>query len=393
MLKSDFNFPFSNSMDNLIESNTSSIFNLAKSLENQGRSVIHLEIGEPDYHIPKITIDSVKSSIDNNQTNYVLGQGLFELRREIANYYKRRFNIDVNPKKELIVTPGAKFGLYLTLYSLINPGDEVIIIKPSWPTYSNLVNLFGGKIKEFPLSFKINQDITIFKSLLSEKTKLLIINFPNNPTSIMVNKNYLKNLVQVILAYRNLIIISDEIYMELTHDGKVNSMIQFSDIINRLVIISGFSKSFSMTGFRLGYVLAPFQLIKVLLKLVSNTITCVPPFIQMAAVHTLQLDEHIINARKFYKEKMEEVIKFLKDKDNISFPFVPNSSFYLFFKVKNGYESLALDILNKTGVATIPGIAFGENYKNFLRISITRDTDQLFKGISKILSFIEKNLT
>ena len=369
-------------------SGTSFIFELTNKLVKEGRSIIKLNVGEPDIAVPQIVKETLTEAVNNNETHYTTSQGYEPLRNEIARYYETNFSTTIDPDN-IIVTAGVKMGINFVITSLIQAGDEVLIGTPCYPAYGDISRYCNGVVKEIRLTFT-NEDFFILEQQITSKTKVFILNTPNNPTSAITYLSYQEKMFGFLQKYPNLVIIIDEIYLELTYSGQMNSFCKFIPYEHRLIILSGFSKAWSMTGFRLGYIIAPPWLKKRLIQLTSNSINCVSLFIQIAGIKALTERDHIIKARKLYETRAEFVVKKLSNSKNIKLYCKPESSFYVFFEVKNGYKNLALDLLDKTNVALVPGSVFGLELDRFLRLSFVQNENLLNTAINRIIAFIDQ---
>ena len=369
-------------------SGTSFIFELTNKLIKEGKSIIKLNVGEPDVPVPQIVKDALTEAVNNNETHYTTSQGYEPLRNEIARYYETNFLTTIDPDN-IIVTAGVKMGINFVLTALIQPGDEVLIGIPCYPAYGDIIRYCNGIVKEIKLTFT-NEDFIILEQKITNDTKVFILNAPNNPTSASISDLYLEKMSVFLQKYINLKIIIDEIYLELTYSGQMNSFSKYVPYDSRLIILSGFSKAWSMTGFRLGYIITPHWLKKRLLQLTLNSINCVSIFIQIAGIQALREREHIIKARKLYNTRANFVIKLLSNSDNIRLYCKPESSFYVFFEVKNGNKNLALDLLDKTNVALVPGSAFGTGFDKFLRLSFVQNENLLNTALNRIIGFIDQ---
>ena len=371
--------------------NTAHLFALAKELESEGESVVHLELGDPEFGTPALIKQTVQNEITQNNTKYETAQGIFELRASIASYYKEKFDISINPKNEVIVTTGAKLGINLTLRSILKTGDEVIILSPSWPTYKGIVKSLGAVVKEVNLSFDEHLDIKQINETITSKTKCILINFPNNPTSMTISFSYLKEINKLLAQNPSIFLLSDEIYLELAYDEYNTSMITFYQTNNKIIIISGFSKAWAMTGFRLGYVIAEESIISEVKELINHTTSCVPPFIQKGGVTAMDCKDHFEKIRKYYQFRQMKVIELLKQSEYVKIPFNPNAGFYIFIEIVTKSENFVIDLLYTHHICVTPGIIFGAKYKNFIRISLTENEEVVINSINTILQYLKES--
>lgn len=370
--------------------NTAHLFTLAKELEHEGKSVLHLELGDPEFHVPDVIKQKIQSEIEANNTKYEISQGTPELREAIASYYKRKFDVKIDAKKEIIISSGAKLGINFSLGSILKQDDEVIVLTPCWPTYKSITKSIGGRVKEVSINFNEQDDMNLLEQSITEKTRCVLINFPNNPTSIMVNFSYLSKLHDLVSKYSNIYLISDEIYLELAYEEQNGSMIKFFESNKRIILVSGFSKAWAMTGFRLGYVIAASEIITKIKEQIINTTSCAPPFIQQAGITAMSTTDHLENLRLRYKERSKKVVSLLKEYDIVSVPFQPNASFYIFIELKNPSENFVIDLLYKHGICVTPGGIFGEKFQNFIRVSLTNTDKVILEAIKTIMEFLKE---
>lgn len=367
-------------------------FDLASEIEG----VISLGVGEPDFSTPWHICDAAIYSIENGKTHYTANQGLFELRREICNYHKRRFQMDYDPNDNVIVTVGGSEGIDIALRALIDPGDEVITMNPSYVAYTPGITLAGGVC--VPVELKHEDDFKLLpealEAAISEKTKVLLINFPSNPTGgVMSHEDYAK-LVPIIRDH-HLIVISDEIYAELTYDGKFASLAQFDEIKDQVIVINGFSKAFAMTGWRMGYACAPKPLAQVMCKIHQFTMLCAPTAGQYAAIEALKgaLETgyaEIEKMRRTYDRRRRIMVDAFRKMGLDCFE--PKGAFYVFPGIeRTGLTSEAFceQLLRAQKVACVPGTAFGESGEGHIRCSYAAATDKIQEAMGRIARFVE----
>lgn len=371
--------------------NTAHFFALAKELENSGQKIIHLELGDPDISVPVIIKETIKRELDEDNTGYAVGQGLLELREAISGYYQKKFSKKVDPKNELVITSGAKIALNFSLKSILKEGDEVIILSPSWPTYKSIISSLEGIIREIYLNFEVDKDLEAIQNAITSKTKCIMINFPNNPAGLTVNIKYFEKLNELLLEHPEIYVLSDEIYLELAYEESDASMIHFFEKNRQIIIVSGFSKAWSMTGFRLGYVIAKKEIISSITESINYSTSCVPPFIQKAGVTAMNYTDHLPELRKEYQRRVEKGLAILESSKYVTIPFRPNAAFYLFVKIKTNSKNFVMELLFDYKVGVTPGKVFGEKYSDFIRISLTRTEDELEHGLKQILLLLEKS--
>ncbi|MEM1756707.1 MAG: pyridoxal phosphate-dependent aminotransferase, partial [Candidatus Bathyarchaeia archaeon] len=277
---------------------------LAKTheLERQGKKIIHLEIGEPDFDTPKHIKEAAVRALHAGYTHYVPAAGIYELREAIAEYITKTRNVEVNPN-EVIVTPGSKTAIFLAMLACINPGDEVLYPNPGYPIYESIIRLLGARPIPIPLmeSNNFRLDHEYFKEHITRKTRMIIINSPENPTGEVLSDEDLKLIADCTEKRDDVVVLSDEIYSRLIYDGKHKSIISLPGMKEKTILIDGFSKTYAMTGWRLGYGIVPKKLAEKMIKLAINTYSCACAFIQIAGIEALK------GPQKCVEEMLEEL--------------------------------------------------------------------------------------
>lgn len=368
-------------------------FDIASSMKD----VISLGVGEPDFITPWDIRDAGIQTLKKGYTQYTSNKGLPALREEITLYLKSKFNVEFSPENA-IVTVGASEAIDLSLRAIINEGDEVLVPDPSYVSYKPCIELLGGKGVSVPCSGDNGFKLTAknLESVITEKTKALIFPYPNNPTGGTMEYENIKEIIPVILKY-DLLVIADEIYAELTYgESEHCSMASFPELVDRVVLISGFSKSFAMTGWRIGYVLGPTDIISAMLKIHQYTIICAPIFSQYAALAGLKKGRE--NGYKDVKEMQNEYDRRRKFMYNTFTEmglecFEPKGSFYIFPCVKSTGmtgEEFATALLESKKVAVVPGDAFGEFGKYYIRCSYAYSMKDLVKATELIAEFVKE---
>ncbi|MBO5286274.1 MAG: aminotransferase class I/II-fold pyridoxal phosphate-dependent enzyme [Clostridia bacterium] len=361
------------------------------------KDIISLGVGEPDFITPWEVREAGISTIKKGYTQYTSNKGLPELRKEISYYLKHRFNVDFSPE-QTVVTVGASEAIDVTLRAVVDRDDEVLIPDPSYVSYGPCVTLAGGKPVLVPCKidngFKLTPDA--LESVITDKTKAIIFPYPNNPTGGIMEEEYIKAIIPVILKH-DLLVIADEIYAELSYGGKFKSIASFSELNGRVVLISGFSKSFAMTGWRVGFVCAPQEILDALLKIHQYAIICAPIFSQYAALTALvdgkkdgyQTVEYM---RAEYDKRRRFMYNSFK---KLGFTcFEPKGAFYIFPSVESTGmtgEEFAEKLLKEEKVAVVPGSAFGESGKYCIRCSYAYSMRNLQIAIEKITAFVNRN--
>ena len=365
-------------------------------LANEIEDCISLGVGEPDFVTPWYIRDSAVKSVVAGKTQYTSNAGLLQLREMIAKYLDYRFSLSYEPKDEMIVTIGASEAIDLAMRTFISPGDEVIIPDPSYVSYVPNVRLVGGV--PVPVKTKVEDDFALtpqaLESAVTPKSKILILPYPNNPTGAIMTAEQLAAIVPVIRKH-NLIVVSDEIYAELTYEGKHVSIASFEGMKERTVLISGFSKAFAMTGWRVGYVCAPKDVIRQMYKIHQYTIMCAPTASQYAAYEAIKggFEEDFSSVSEM-REAYDKRRRFLVAQFNSMGLdcFTPRGAFYVFPSVKRFYptgDEFAEKLLYGESVAVVPGGAFGAEGKGHVRCSYAYSLKSLKKACEKIRAFTE----
>ena len=363
------------------------VFSRAKELEKQGRSIIHLELGEPDFHPAPPVVDAVRSAVAGGRDRYCATRGIPPLREEIAAYLNRTRRINVKPE-EVLVAPGCKMALSLAMMALIEPGDEVLYPDPGFPIYPSFTRGLGARAIPFALSEKnkFQPDLKEIASKITSKTSVLIFNSPNNPSGTVFDENTVRGLAT--LAERHdFWLMSDEIYARILFRGEYLSPWSLPGMAERTIIIDGFSKSFAMTGWRLGYAVAPKHVIDAMDLLVLNTFTCTSEFTQVAAIEALRDSTNAVDAMTGEYRKRRDL--FVAGLNNIpGFRCQsPDGAFYAWVNIEetgSTAEEIQQILLEEAGVAAIAGAAFGAEGKNFLRFSLVSARNLLEEALDRI---------
>ncbi len=377
----------SNIADNIKPSGIRKFFDIVSEMPD----AISLGVGEPDFDTPWHVVDEGIYSLERGRTYYTSNSGLMELREEICKWYNRKYSIQHDAANECIITVGGSEGIDLALRALLNPGDEVIIPEPSYVSYVPCVSLAGGVPVTIDLKnenqFKLTE--AELAERITEKSKVLILSFPNNPTGAIMTKEDLEPIAKLAVEH-DLYVISDEIYSELTYTKKPHcSIASLPGMLERTIIINGFSKAYAMTGWRLGYALAPEKIAKLMTKIHQFCIMCAPTTSQYAAIEALKNgDKDIVNMRKSYDERRKYLFSRLTD---MGMPaFEPLGAFYIFPSIqKTGMTSdeYATLLLKTQKLAVVPGTAFGDCGEGFIRISYAYSIDQLREALDRIEKF------
>lgn len=355
------------------------------------QDVVSLTVGQPDFDTPWHIREAGIRSLEEGRTYYTSNSGTVELRREISAYQKRRFGLEYDPKNEIIVTVGGSEAIDLALRAVVNIGDEVIVPEPCFVCYSPLVTLAGGAPVTINLRAENDFRLTAaeLEAAITPKTKAVVLAFPNNPTGAVLDGNDLENLAEVIRRH-NILVISDEIYAELTYGERHISIASLDGMRERTIIAAGFSKSYAMTGWRLGYTLAPPEITAQMLKIHQFAIMCAPTASQFAAVEAVRNgDEDIEFMKAEYDGRRRFVVSGLHDMGIDC--FVPRGAFYVFPDISRfgmTSEEFCGRLLREKHVAIVPGTAFGECGEGFARISYAYSLRHLEKALKRMEEFI-----
>jgi len=356
---------------------------------------INLGIGEPDLNTPTEIIEEGSKALHSGKTRYTSNAGIIELRTEIAKHLNR-YNLSVNPESEIIVTVGGMGALALCLLVTVTPGDEVLLQDPQWINYFSQIKFCGGIPTLVPVyeenEFKISSEN--IKKKITNKSKILMLNSPNNPTGAVLDYNGLKNIAKLVIE-NNLLVISDEVYSTFVYDGvKHYSIASIDGMQERTIVINSFSKSFAMTGWRIGFASGNKSIIEKMIRLQENLVACVNASSQYAAIKALNIFNKTDKIIEIYRKKRNFMVDGLNSIRGISC-YQPKGSFYVFPNVKNigkNSDTVANELLEKASVVTIPGSAFGPHGEGYLRISYANSEENLREAVKRIKKYIE-NIT
>jgi len=359
----------------------------AQELEKQGEKILHFEIGEPDMDTPANIVKAGIKAIKEKKTHYVPSIGIVELRNAVQNEVEktRGYRPDL---EQIVITPGLKPGIFFSMLSILNPGDEVIYQDPSYPTYGSVTAYLGAKGVLIPLleenDFRINPDD--IKKKITNKTKLIILNSPQNPTGSVITKNELSEIAEIAEKF-NIFIISDEIYSKMTYETIHYTPTLRDEAKERTVLLDGFSKYYAMTGWRLGYMITPVKMATKLQDFLVSAISCTASFTQWAGIEALIGDQTFIKKMmKRFIMKRDKIVKGLNSISGFSC-LSPKGAFYVFPNIKNTKmtsEKCANYLLNKAGVAVLPGTAFGPSGEGYLRFSYANTVENIEEAIERI---------
>ncbi len=381
-------------MDNLGTESAFEVLARARELERKGKSVIHLEIGEPDFDTPAHIIDEAVKAMREGATHYGPSAGLPETREAIARYVRETRGVQVGPDN-VVVTPGAKPIMFFTIFALVDPGDEVIYPNPGFPIYESVIRFVGGKPVPIGLreenSFRIDMDE--LRSKVTNKTKLIIINSPHNPTGAILTREDLEIVAQLAMEH-GIYVLADEIYSELVYDGKFQSILHANpDVLDQVILLDGMSKTFAMTGWRLGWGVMPARLSAAVARLQTNSNSCTASFSQKVigpALFGPREEVHAMNRE--FRLRRDLVVDGLNQIPGISC-LNPAGAFYVFPNVTRlGKISKEIEkgLLEEAGVAALAGTSFGSSGEGFLRLSYANSQENLREGLRRIADWVSK---
>jgi aspartate aminotransferase len=371
------------------------VLNKARALERQGKSIIHLEIGEPDFDTPSNVVEAAVDALHKGWTHYGPSAGLPDLRQTIAEYVSRTRGVKVTPE-EVVVVPGGKPIIFFTILSLIDEGDEVIYPNPGFPIYESMINYVGGKA--VPIALREERDFSLdvneLSGLITDRTKLIILNSPHNPTGGVMPRKDVEKVAELI-GDRNILVLSDEIYSRLLFDGDHFSMMTVPGMQERTLLLDGFSKTYAMTGWRMGYGVMRADLATQITRLMTNSNSCTASFTQMAGIEALRGDQSSVDHMcAEFKRRRDVFVAGLNQIKGFSCR-MPHGAFYVFPNItQTGWKSkpLADALLDQAGVAALSGTAFGAFGEGYLRFSIANSLENLQQALERVEQWTKKNL-
>ncbi|MFQ5832308.1 MAG: pyridoxal phosphate-dependent aminotransferase [Candidatus Thorarchaeota archaeon] len=380
----------SHRMERIPPSSTLKMFELASRLEAEGKTIYHFEVGQPDFPTPSNIVEAAVRALNEGLTRYTASRGITPLLDAIREHYSKR-GIKIDGQTDVIVTPGAKMALFQGFLSSIDTGDDVLLLAPAWPTYRVMLRTAGAKPRDVPTKPGYELDDEALKRSINKTVSALVINSPNNPTGGILTKDQMK-LIYDLASDHDFVVFSDEIYENLVYDGfSQASMLEVDPSMERTLVISGFSKSYSMTGWRLGYAIGNPETIRNMVRIQQNTTSCATSFVQYAGVEALSGDQsHVEGMRSAFEQRRDRITALLSDMEGVSCA-KPKGAFYVFPDFSNyGLSSTTLAelILMKTGVTTVPGIAFGEKYDHMLRFSYATGLETIEEGFGELAGFL-----
>ena len=372
------------------------VLNKARALERQGKSIIHLEIGEPDFDTPSNVIEAGVDAMRKGWTHYGPSAGLPELRQAIAEYVSRTRGVKVS-SDEVVVVPGGKPIIFFTILSLIDEGDEVIYPNPGFPIYESMIHYVGGHA--VPIQLREERDFSLdvdqLASLINDRTRLLILNSPQNPTGGVLERREIEQIAKII-GDRNIMILSDEIYSRLLFDGAQHfSIMSVPGMQERTILLDGFSKTYAMTGWRMGYGVMRPDLATHITRLMTNSNSCTATFTQVAGIEAIRGDQSSVDHMRDEFQRRRDVFVAGLNKIKGFSCRMPKGAFYVFPNIKKtGWKSKALAdaLLEQAGVAALSGTAFGEFGEGYLRFSVANSLENLEPALERLDQWTNKNL-
>src|ERR1700757_1138786 len=371
------------------------VLNKARALERQGKDIVHLEIGEPDFDTPSNVVEAAIDALHKGWTHYGPSAGLPELRQEIADYVSRTRGVPVSTD-EVVVVPGGKPIIFFSVLSLVDTGDEVIYPNPGFPIYESMINYVGGRA--IPIRLREEKDFGLdvdeLASLINDRTKLIIINSPQNPTGAVLTERDVHDIAEAI-GERNIMVLSDEIYSRLLFEGEHYSIMSVPGFKDRTILLDGFSKTYAMTGWRMGYGVMRTDLAAHMTRLMTNSNSCTASFTQVAGIEAIKGDRGSVDRRREEFQRRRDVVVAGLNKINGFSCRMPKGAFYVFPNItQTGWKSkpLADALLEQAGVAALSGTAFGDFGEGYLRFSVANSIDNIEKALERLERWTKKNL-
>lgn len=382
------------------QSPTVALSDHVKKLISQEKNIIQLQVGDPDFGTPEKIIRLAYEYMREGYTHYTNSQGLPVLREEIAKRYRTDYGVNYDPYEEILICNGGIHAVYCSLAAILNKDDEVLIVNPSWGQYYNIVSILGGKPVLIDTKYEDDflPDIDTVKKSITDRTVAIILNYPNNPTGLTAKKEYLEEINQIAID-NNLWIISDEVYEKIIYDEmKYNSFCEVRGARDRVILVNSFSKTYAMTGWRIGFILANKQIIELALKISQHTITNVQTFVQKAVADCIndnETNEYVKSVLREYQKRrllVKDIFQYYNpDKIKIK---MPGGALYFFIDVRSlnkSSEVIAKELLDKKQVAYVPGSAFGSCGEGFLRMTIASKCSEIEIGFKRLLEWAIEN--
>ncbi|MCP4584024.1 MAG: pyridoxal phosphate-dependent aminotransferase [candidate division Zixibacteria bacterium] len=365
----------------------------AKELEAQGKKIIHLEIGEPNFETPKNIINAAVQALNDGWTHYNPSAGLPQLRQVIASDINKSRGINIGPGN-VVVTPGGKPIIFFSLLALVNPGEEVIYPNPGFPIYESVINFVEGKAVPIKLreENRFHLDIEELESLITPKTRLIIINSPQNPTGSVLTGEELKAIAEIAIK-NDIYVLTDEIYSRILYESKHLSIASVPGMLDRTIILDGYSKTYAMTGWRLGYGVMPEDLAEQVAKLATNCNSCTTTFAQIAGIEALTGDQSAVGGMVSEFKKRRDIFYDGLCKISGFKCHKPHGAFYLFPKITDlGLESSMLEerLMREAGIAALSGTSFGAYGEGYIRFSYANSTENILRALEKLSDFVDK---
>ncbi|MDR0368166.1 MAG: pyridoxal phosphate-dependent aminotransferase [Bacteroidales bacterium] len=394
----------SNRVLQMAESETLAMTRIARELKAQGKDVISLSIGEPDFNTPQAVKEAGKQAIDENFTHYPPVPGYPELRKAISEKFKRDNNLDYAPE-QIVVSTGAKQSIYQVVMSLVNPNDEVIIPTPYWVSYKEIVKMAEGKSVFVKTALENDFKVTPaqLEAAITPKTKLIMFSSPSNPTGMLYSKEELTAIADMLTHHQHVMVMADEIYEHINFEGQHQSLAQFEAIKERVITVNGVAKGFAMTGWRIGFIGGSLAVAKACDKLQGQITSATCSIAQRATIRAMEIDpktsDDIINMREKFRERRDLMFKLLQEIPGVKVR-LPQGAFYFFPEISsyfgkkydkytiNNSNDLAMYLLYEANVATVQGVAFGDD--NCIRLSYATSNDLLIEAVRRIKETLAK---
>jgi len=381
----------------LRQSPTVAMYDRVSALKASGRRIIGLQVGDPDFTTPQPVMDVALKAMQAGLTHYAPSRGFPDLRLAAATKLSRDNGVSYDPQNEILITHGGIHAYYLAMQSILNPGDDVLIPDPSWATHANMTTMLHGNVIRVPAPAE-NGFIPFFESwqkALTPKARVIVLNYPSNPTGAYPTREYLQKLQDFAAEY-NLWIVSDEVYENLYYGEKPASAAAFAGANERTILVSSLSKTYAMTGWRVGYLTAPAPIIENALKASQNSITCVAPFVQKAAAFALTdpiIQQSAAEMRAAYARRRDLVLRIAHELESEKVLVTPPQGAFYFFLDFRPLKMTSLEIceriLEEAGVGLVPGSAFGEQGEGFVRMTIAASDEDVEEGFRKIVEWAE----
>lgn len=365
----------------------------AKALEAKGKEIVHMEIGEPDFDTPRNITDKAVWALQKGHTHYTPSAGIIELKEAVANYISKTRGVKVSPS-EVVINPGGKPIIYNAILACVEEHDEVLYPNPTYPTYESIINFVGAKPVPLPLleEKEFRFDVNELEKYITPKTKMIVLNSPGNPTGGVLTKADYEKIAHLAKKH-DLLILSDEIYSRIIYEGHHESIFSIPGMKERTILLDGFSKTYAMTGWRLGYGVAPEKIAEALMKLTLNSVSCTATFVQMAGIEALTGPQDDVDKMVAeFKKRRDFIVDGLNKIDGVSCK-KPHGAFYVFPNIKalgKSSQFMADYLLEAAGVATLSGTAFGKYGEGYLRFSYATSMENIKKALEKVEAALKK---